>query len=218
MPAKRPLQAPTTPDQTFFVQLTASHIRPHSKSGTRSTVGAGLAREEALTGARNPGSNLVTDCLPHPTAFQRRNPINCGSRACPRRGPYKRPQSRIRPFCTTDRLPHSTAFHRWNPIKCGSRACPRRSPYRRPQSRIRPFCTADCLPHPTAFQRRNPIKCGSGLAREEALTGARNPGSNLVADYLPHPTALQRWNPINVGAGLPAKRPLQAPAIPDQTL
>src|SRR5471032_3376761 len=64
------------------------------------------------------------------------------------------------------------------------------------------FCTTDRLPHPTAFQRWNPIKCGSGLAREEALTGARNPGSNLVADRLPHSTASQRWSPINVGAGL----------------
>ncbi len=168
------------PGSDLFVQLTASHIRPHSKSRTRSTVGAGLAREEALTGARNPGSNLVTDYLPHPTAFQRWNPIKCGSglaREEALTGAHnpgsdlfvQLTASHIRPhskggtrsnvgaglareealtgarnpgsdlFCTADCLPHPTAFQRRNPIKCGSRACPRRGHYRRPKPRIRPF-------------------------------------------------------------------------------
>src|SRR5471032_2019208 len=66
------------------------------------------------------------------------------------------------------------------------------------------FCTTDRLPHPTAFQRWNPIKCGSGLAREEALTGARNPGSDLFVQLTtyhirPHSKGETR---SNVGAGL----------------
>ncbi len=157
---------------------------PHSTAFQRwnpINVGAGLAREEALTGARNPGSDLscTADCLPHSTAFQRWNPVKCGSGLAREEAHTgaRNPGSDLFVQLTASHIrPHSKGGTR----SMWERACPRRGPYRRPQPRIRPFCTTDSLPHSTALQRWNPINVGAGLAREEALTGARNPGSDLV--------------------------------------